>query len=135
MMYYYPILVTGRYCIVFTSLWRCQQLLSWCGRLSSSIRETGFLRSRQTDQCQILWKASWGKAEASCFIYERNITLTRGPLTLAICLTAAVGMTLAIFCKLVSKTHCCRLNQLKSRVGSHTVPHYACINFRSILTP
>ncbi len=39
--------------------------------------------------------------------------ITRGPRTLALCLTAAVGMTLAIFCRLVSKTHCCRLNQLK----------------------
>ena len=25
---------------------------------------------------------------------------------------------------LVSKIHCCKLNQLKSRVNSHTVPHY-----------
>ena len=32
-------------------------------------------------------------------------------------------------CKLVSKIHCCRLNQLKSRV---TLPHYAGINFRAI---
>ncbi len=42
---------------------------------------------------------------------------TGGPRTLALCLThvtAAVGMTLAIFCRLVSKTHCCKLNQLKS---------------------
>ena len=39
---------------------------------------------------------------------------TRGPRTLALCLTAAVRMTLAIFCRFVSKTHCCRLNQLKS---------------------
>ncbi len=40
--------------------------------------------------------------------------LTRAPRILALCLTAAVGMTLAIFCRLVSKTHCFRLNQLKS---------------------
>ncbi len=46
---------------------------------------------------------------------------------LAICLIAAVGMTLAVFCRLV--------NQLKSRVNSHTVPHYACINFRPFSTP
>ncbi len=39
---------------------------------------------------------------------------TRGPRTLALCLTAAVRMTLAIFCRLVSKTLLCRLNQLKS---------------------
>ena len=40
---------------------------------------------------------------------------TRGGWTLALCLTAPVGMTLAIFCRLVSKTNCCRLNELKSR--------------------
>ncbi len=40
--------------------------------------------------------------------------ITRGPRTLALCLTAAVEMTLAIFCRLISKTHLCRLNQLKS---------------------
>ncbi len=42
-------------------------------------------------------------------------TSTRGPRTLALCLTAAVGMTLAIFCRL-SKTQCFRLNQLKPRL-------------------
>ncbi len=42
-------------------------------------------------------------------------TKTRGPRTLALCLTAAVGMTLAIFfCRLVSKPHCCRLNLLQT---------------------
>ncbi len=49
---------------------------------------------------------------------ERTIVLqlqrTRAPRTLALCLTAVVGMTLAIFCRLVSKTHLWRLNQLKS---------------------
>ena len=63
------------------------------------------------------------------------IIITRGPWTLALCLTAAVGMTLAIFCRLVSKSHCCRLNQVKSRVNSHTVLHYAGINFRPFSTP
>ena len=53
----------------------------------------------------------------------------RSPWTFALCLTAAVGMTLTLFCRFVSKTHCCRLNQLRSRVNSYTVPHYACINF------
>ncbi len=43
-----------------------------------------------------------------------NKNQTRGLRTMALCLTAAVGMTLAIFCRLVSKTHGCRLNQLKS---------------------
>ncbi len=51
---------------------------------------------------------------------------------LALCLTAAVRVTLAIFCRRASKTQCCRLNQLKSRVNSHTVPHYACIKFDHI---
>ncbi len=54
----------------------------------------------------------------------------RGPWTLALCLTTAVGMTKLVwqtFCKLVSKTHCCRLKQLKSRVHSHTVLHHAYI--------
>ena len=32
------------------------------------------------------------------------------------------------FCRHVSKTHCCRLNRLKSWVNCHTVPHYARIN-------
>ncbi len=32
------------------------------------------------------------------------------------CLTAAVGMALEIFCRRVSKSHCCRLNQLKSNL-------------------
>ncbi len=41
------------------------------------------------------------------------ILKTRGPRTLALCLTAAVGMTVAIFCRLISKHHCCRQNQLK----------------------
>ncbi len=59
---------------------------------------------------------------------------TRGPRTLALCLTAAVRMTLAIFCRLVSKTHLCRLNQLKSGLNSHKVPHCTCINFRSYST-
>ncbi len=54
---------------------------------------------------------------------------------LSVCLTAGVEMTLEIFCRLVSKTHCCRLNQSKSRVNSDAVPHYACINFRSFSTP
>ncbi len=31
--------------------------------------------------------------------------------------------------------HCCRLNQLKSWVNSHTALHYACINFRSFSAP
>ena len=35
---------------------------------------------------------------------------------LAVCSTAAVGITLGIFCRHVSKTHCCRLNQLKSKL-------------------
>ena len=39
-----------------------------------------------------------------------------------------------IFCRLVSKTHCCRLKQLKSWVNSHTVPQHACIHFRSFST-
>ncbi len=38
---------------------------------------------------------------------------TRGPYTLGLCLTGEVGMTLAIFCILLSKSHGCRLNQLK----------------------
>ncbi len=45
---------------------------------------------------------------------QRLTIITRGPRTLALCLTAAVGMTLAIFCTLVSKPHCCKLNQLQS---------------------
>ncbi len=52
--------------------------------------------------------------------YSSNIQ-TRGRRTLALCLTAAVGIPLAIFCRLVSTTHCCRLNQLKSRL---TLTHY-----------
>ncbi len=58
--------------------------------------------------------------------------ITRGPWTLALCLTAAVGITLAIFCRLVSKVNCCRLNQLNLglTINSDTVPHYAFINYR-----
>ena len=36
----------------------------------------------------------------------------RDPRTKDLCLTAAVGMALAFLCRLASKTHCCRLNQL-----------------------
>ncbi len=42
--------------------------------------------------------------------------LTRGPWTLLLCMIAAVGMTLAVFCRLVLKTRCCKLNHLKSRL-------------------
>ncbi len=42
----------------------------------------------------------------------RHPGFIRGPWTLALCLPAVLGMTLAIFCRLVSKTHCCRLNHL-----------------------
>ena len=48
---------------------------------------------------------------------------TRGPRTLALCLTAAVGITLAIFCRLVSKTHCGRLNQLKPGLTQYLTMH------------
>ncbi len=48
------------------------------------------------------------------FEYVTSQMKTRGPRTFVLCLTAAVRMTLAIFCRLLSKTHCCRLNQLKS---------------------
>ncbi len=47
----------------------------------------------------------------SFFLASLSYLQTRGPRTVALCLTAAVGMTLAIFCRLVSKTHCCRLNE------------------------
>ncbi len=61
---------------------------------------------------------------------------TRGPRTLALCLTAAAGLTLAIFCRLVSKTHSCmQTNSIEIWVNAHTVPDCACINFRSYLTP
>ncbi len=60
--------------------------------------------------------------------YDPITIYTRSPWTLALCSTAAVGMTLAIFCRLLSKTSCCRLNQLKCRVNSHKVPNYVCIN-------
>ncbi len=47
-----------------------------------------------------------------------------------------VGMTKAILhTLLISKTHCCRPKQLKYWDNSHTVPHHACINFRSFSTP
>ncbi len=66
--------------------------------------------------CNIFWACF----RIECYIrtayyYQNNKKkITRGPRTLALCLTAAVGMTLTIFRSLVSKTHCCRLNQLKS---------------------
>ncbi len=53
-------------------------------------------------------------SHARYFLLSLTITpksWTRGPRTLALCLTAAVGMKLANFCRLVSKTHCCKLNQ------------------------
>ncbi len=55
----------------------------------------------------------------------------RGPRTLVICLTDAVGMTLAIFCRLVSKTHCCRLNQLKSglTLKQHPTMHVSILDY------
>ncbi len=64
---------------------------------------------------------------------KRQKWKTKRSFTLALYLTAAVGTTLAIFCRLVSKTHCCRLNR---NLGfSLTQPHYACINFKSCSTP
>ncbi len=59
---------------------------------------------------------------------------TRGPWTLTRCLTDAVGMTLTIFCRLVSKTHYCKLINwnLRFSLNSHTVPDYACINLDHI---
>ncbi len=61
----------------------------------------------------------------------RNVRINK---SLALCLTAAVGMILAIFCRRIKNS----LLQTKSTeiwVNSHTVPHYACINLRSFSTP
>ncbi len=62
------------------------------------------------------WRYAGGRIEENVASYQQGVpavgtavenTKTRGPRTLALCLTAAVEMTLAIFCRLVSKTHCC----------------------------
>ena len=62
--------------------------------------------------------------------YSSNIQ-TRGRRTLALCLTAAVGIPLAIFCRLVSTTHCCRLNQLKSgfALKQHPTMHVSILDY------
>ena len=38
------------------------------------------------------------------------------------------GMTNSNFLQICTKTHCCKIKQLKSWVNSHTVPHQARIN-------
>ncbi len=62
---------------------------------------------------------------------------TRGPRTLTLCLTAAVGMTLAIFCRVQTciKNSLLQTKSIEICVNCHTVPRYACINFRSYSTP
>ncbi len=51
---------------------------------------------------------------------------TRGPRTLALCLTAAVGMTLAIFCRVQTgiKNSLLQTKSIEIWVNSHTVPHF-----------
>ncbi len=73
------------------------------------------------------------KRQFSADIFYSN---TRGPRTLALCFTAAVGMTLAIFCRLVSKTRSAAKNKsIELWVYSQTVPPYPCIRVWSKSKP
>ncbi len=78
------------------------------------------------------WKwCGWGHFPSS---YLSKITQTRGPRTLALCLTAAVRMT-GNFLQTCIKKSLLQTKSIEIWVNSHIVPHYACINFRSYSTP
>ncbi len=65
-----------------------------------------------------------------CTVY-RYILITRGPRTLALCLTAAARMT-GNFLQTCIKNSLLQTKSIEIWVNSHIVPHYACYSLQVI---